>query len=119
MSTPSEPGAPRPAAARLLGRWRLLRADANLDFAPGVSMEFRAGGRLLYGFDVGENRQTIQLVYRVEGDILHTDHTGTTHEVATRFEFGPGEVLIFDFGGQRAWFVKELQRGVGSGQRER
>ena len=32
----------------LLGRWRLLRAEASLDFAPGVRMDFRPGGRLLY-----------------------------------------------------------------------
>jgi hypothetical protein len=108
MAVPSEPGLPGPAPLGLLGRWRLFRADATLDFAPGASMEFQGGGRLLYGFDVGERRQVMQLVYRVEGDILHTDHPGTTHEVTTHFEFGAGEVLIFDFGGQRAWFVREL-----------
>ena len=97
-----------PPATRLLGRWRLLRADAALDFAPGVSMEFLVGGRLLYRFDVGPRREVMHLVYRVEDDILHTDHPGTTHEVTTRFAFGAGEVLIFDFAGQRAWFIREL-----------
>jgi hypothetical protein len=108
MATPADPGRPAPGAG-LIGRWRLMRADALLDFAPGVSMEFRSGGRLLYGFDVGERRHSIQLVYRVEGNVLHTDHPGTMHEVAARFEFGPGDVLIFDFGGQRAWFIREIR----------
>ena len=31
---------------RLFGRWRLVRADASLTFAPDVSMEFLQGGRL-------------------------------------------------------------------------
>jgi len=64
------PSADRPA---LLGRWRLLRADAALDFAPGVSMEFQPGGRLLYAFDAGDRRQVLPLWYRVEGDQLHTE----------------------------------------------
>jgi hypothetical protein len=99
-------GAPDPS--RLLGRWRLLRADAGLDFAPGVRMEFRLGGRLLYSFEVGERRQVIQLVYRVTDDVLHTEYPGAAHDVEARFSFGAGEVLLFDFAGARAWFVKEL-----------
>lgn len=94
--------------ARLLGRWRLLRADAGLDFAPGVRMEFRLGGRLLYSFEVGERRQVIQLIYRVTDDVLHTEYPGAAHDVEARFSFGAGEVLLFDFAGARAWFVKEL-----------
>lgn len=92
----------------LMGRWHLLRSDPSLDFAPGVSMEFRAGGRLLYGFDVGDRREVLQLVYRVEGNVLHTEHPGSSHEAIATFEMGPGDVLIFDFGGMRAWFVREL-----------
>jgi hypothetical protein len=101
-----EPGAPDPA--RLLGRWRLLRADVGLDFAPGVRMEFRLGGRLLYSFEVGERRQVIQLIYRVTDDVLHTEYPGAAHDMEARFSFGAGEVLLFDFAGARAWFVKEL-----------
>ena len=95
-------------AGQILGRWRLLRADAALDFAPGVRMDFRAGGRLLYDFDVGDRRETVRLLYRVEGGVLHTDNPVTTHEVLTNFEIGAGDVLILDFAGARAWFVREL-----------
>jgi len=87
-----------------------VRADPALDFAPGVSMEFRTGGRLLYSFDVGHRREVMHLVYRVEGDVLHTEDPRTSHEVVTHYTFGPAEVLIFDFGGPKAWFVKELPR---------
>jgi hypothetical protein len=93
--------------ARLLGRWRLLRADPVLDFAPDVRMEFRAGGRLTYEFATGRCRQTIALVYRVDGDELRTDNPAAAHARSTHFCFGPGDVLVLDFAGARAWFVRE------------
>ena len=104
----ADPPPPDPEARRLTGSWRLLRADPALDFAPGVRMEFLDGGRLHYSFDVGERRQVIALLYRVEGDVLHTENAATTHEVSTHFAFGPGDVLVFDFAGARAWFIREM-----------
>jgi hypothetical protein len=95
-------------ARRLLGRWRLLRADSALDFAPDVSMEFGEGGRLHYAFVVGERRQVIELVYRAEGDLLYTDNPAASHAISTHFQFGPGDVLIFNFAGALAWFVREI-----------
>ena len=95
-------------ARRLLGRWRLLRADRALDFAPEVSMEFGEGGRLHYAFEVGDRRQVIELVYRTDGDLLYTDNPAASHAISTHFQFGPGDVLIFDFAGAFAWFVREL-----------
>jgi hypothetical protein len=94
---------------RLLGRWRLVRADPVLDFAPNVSMEFLGGGRLRYGFDAGDTPQSLMLVYRVEGDVLHTDNLSAPHARETRFWFGPGDVLALDFGGSIAFFVRELR----------
>lgn len=85
-----------------------MRADAALDFAPGVVMEFRSGGRLDYSFDVGEQRRVVRLVYRVDDNELHTEDPGTTHQVSTHVEIGPGDVLICDFGGARAWFIREI-----------
>ncbi|HEX4933813.1 MAG TPA: hypothetical protein VFV33_11575 [Gemmatimonadaceae bacterium] len=92
----------------ILGRWRLLRADRALDFAPGVRMDFQPGGRLLYAFDAGGHRYELALVYRVEGDQLHTESPATTHETTARVAFGEGGALILDFAGARAWFVPEL-----------
>ena len=95
-------------ARRLLGRWRLLRADPTLDFAPEVGMEFCDGGRLHYAFEVGDRRQVIELVYRTDGNLLYTDNPAASHAISTHFQFGPGDVLIFDFAGAFAWFVREL-----------
>lgn len=97
-----------PDESALLGRWRLLRADPVLEFAPGVSMHFDTGGRLYYGFDAGAHRQVLTLWYRVEGDQLHTQSPSTDHETTARFLVGEGGALILDFAGARAWFLPEL-----------
>jgi hypothetical protein len=93
--------------ARLLGRWRLLRADAALEFAPDVCMEFQEGGRLRYEFSVGSHRESVALLYRVEHDMIRTDNPAAPHTTSTRFRFGAGEVLVFDFAGACAWFIRE------------
>lgn len=93
---------------RLIGRWRLFRADASLDFAPNVRMEFLPGGRLRYAFDAGGHSQSLMLIYRVEGDALFTDNPLAPHATSTRFWFGPGDVLVIDFAGAIAWFIREL-----------
>jgi len=91
----------------LLGQWRLLRAEAGLDFAPGVRMDFEPGGRLRYSFVVDGRLHEVGLVYRVEADVLRTDNPAAPHATATRFALGAGGVLVFDFAGARAWFVRE------------
>src|SRR5687768_12634997 len=93
-------GAPDAVPDWLFGRWRLLRADPTLDFAPGVSMEFRRGGRLRYTIPVpGRRAVDFALVYRVEGDVLRTDNPAAPHATATRLALGVGGVLILDFAG--------------------
>jgi hypothetical protein len=93
---------------RLLGSWRLFRADPSLDFAPNVRMEFLAGGRLRYAFDAGDTSQSLMLIYRVEGDVLFTDNPLAPHATSTRFWFGSGDVLAMDFAGAIAWFIREI-----------
>ncbi len=94
----------------LLGRWRLLRADPGLEFAPGVRMDFRTGGQLLYTIDVGGRAKVNRLIYRVAGDMLYTEHPAAAHSMTVRFAFGAAGVLVFDFSGVRAWFVRDLGR---------
>lgn len=91
----------------ILGRWRLLRAHHTLDFAPEAGMEFLDGGRLHYSFAVGDRRQVVDLVYRVEGDELRTDNPAATHETVVRWRIGAGDVLVLDFAGAEACFVRE------------
>lgn len=94
----------------LLGTWRLLRADEPLDFAPGVRMEFLPAGTLLYHVDVGGTDRVIELVYRVEGDLLHTENRESPHTMSVRLTHGEGDTLLFDFGGPCALLVREVAR---------
>jgi hypothetical protein len=91
----------------LLGIWRLMRADVTLDFAPGVRMEFLPGGHLHYHVDVGGTDQVIALLYRVEGDLLHTDNPDAPHRTTVRIVQGEADVLLLDFAGAQAMFVRE------------
>lgn len=95
-------------ARRLLGAWRLLRADASLDFAPDVRVQFLPGGRLRYSFAAGDATQSLMLIYRTEDDLLVTDNPAAPHVRETRFRFGEGDALVLDFGNAIAWFVREL-----------
>ena len=72
-------------------------------------MEFRDGGELRYTIPLEGREFEIDLVYRVEGDLLLTDNHVAPHSTATRFELGAGDVLVFDFAGPRALFVRETQ----------
>jgi hypothetical protein len=97
-----------PDERRLLGRWRLIQADSALEFAPQARMHFLTGGRLQYDFDVGAHRRQVNMLYRVEGNTLHTEVLETSHQQSAPFSFGPGEVLVFDFAGLRAIFIREI-----------
>lgn len=96
----------------LIGRWRLLRAHPELDFAPEAGMEFRRGGELIYSFAVGDGRAEVTLVYGVAGDVLRTDNPVAPHAMSVRFRIGVGEVLVLDFAGAEACFVRDEARGA-------
>lgn len=103
MSAP-DPSSP---PSWLLGAWRLLRAEGTLDFQPGTRMEFRERGELRYTIPVEGHQHVVSLLYRVEGDLLRTDNPSAPHATSTRFWLGEGEMLVFDFAGARAVFVRE------------
>lgn len=90
----------------LLGCWQLLRTDPALDFVPGVRMEFRPGGRLLYTIEAGGREQVFRLIYRVDGDMVEIDNPSAPHRTSTRIAHGEADVLIFDFSGAQAHFVR-------------
>jgi hypothetical protein len=104
---PDESPDPYAVPQWLFGRWRLLRAEAALDFAPGVRMDFQEGGRLLYTIVVEGQSHVIRLIYRVCGDELRTDNPDHPHATSSRISLGEGGVLVVDFSGARAWFVRE------------
>lgn len=91
----------------LLGRWRLQRAESGLDILPGTRMDFRAGGAVIYTIEVAGRQAVFELTYRVDGSLLRTVHPTGGHIATSRFGLGHDGLLQFDFGGKRAWFVRE------------
>ena len=91
----------------LFGRWRLMRSDPVLDFGPGVRMEFCPGGHLRYTLAVEGHELVVPLIYRVTGDLLETDNPSAPHAMSTHLSLGAGDMLILDFAGARAMFVRE------------
>ena len=71
-----------------------------------VRPQARQAGVQLSTF-VDGHEHVVRLIYQVEGDTLRTDNPDHPHAVSTRFALGEGGVLVFDFSGARAWFVKE------------
>ena len=103
----TEPAFDDPTPSWLLGRWRLMQSDPSLDFGPGVRMEFLRGGQLRYTLSVDGRELVVPLVYRTTGDLLETDNPAASHVMSTRFSLGAGDMLILDFAGSRAIFVRE------------
>jgi hypothetical protein len=84
-----------------------MRSDPSLDFGPGVRMEFLRGGHLRYTLSVDGRELMVPLVYRATGDLLETDNPAAPHAMSTRFTLGAGDMLILDFAGAQAIFVRE------------
>lgn len=91
----------------LLGRWHLQRADETLEILPGTRMDFRDGGELLYAIELEGKHAVFELTYSVVGDMLHTEHAAGGHATSARISLESSGLLQFDFGGRRAWFVRE------------
>ena len=94
--------------ARLLGAWRLLRAEPALELQPGAVLDFRTGGQLFYTIEVAGQERTFVLVWRVVDDQLETANPVDGHAMTASVSIGEADVLVLDFTGPRAWFVREL-----------
>ena len=70
-------------------------------------MEFADNGTLRYHIDVGGTDQVLELLYRVEGDLLHTENVITSHSMSVHFSREGEDVLALDFGGASAWLLRE------------
>lgn len=91
----------------LLGCWRLQWAEAGLEILPDTRMDFRLDGELIYTITLEGRQAMFELEYRIEGALLHTAYPAGAHAAAARFLLESDGRLQFDFGGRRAWFVRE------------
>src|SRR4051812_42012113 len=98
---------PPPPPPWLLGRWRLVHAAPALGFIPGTRMEFVPDGTLRYVIPIDGGEQTIDLLYRVENDLLRTENPLAPHSTGTPIRQGPGDTLVLDFADSPAVLVRE------------
>ncbi len=98
---------PPVSAGWLHGGWRLLRCDAALEFTPGTRMRFHDDATLDYTIPTDEGELQVRLRWRLDGAVLRTDLAEGGNPVTVGVVRGQAEVLEFDFGGNRAWFVRE------------
>ena len=91
---------------RFLGKWQLVKSDADMDIGEGVTMTFSADGKLVYVIHQGDSDQIMNLVFRVVGNYLVTNQPSHPREETTMFSFDADGGLILDYGGSKAWFAR-------------
>jgi hypothetical protein len=69
-------------------------------------MRFADHAELEYTIPTGDGTLRVALRWRLELGILHTVHADGSNPVAVPAEIGEADVLAFDFGGPRAFFVR-------------
>lgn len=90
----------------LVGTWQLVRCESPLEIQPGTQMQFAATHLLTYVIPTAEGALRVTLRWRLDGDMLHTEHEDGSNPVAVGAGIGAADVLTFDFGGPRAFFVR-------------
>lgn len=98
--------APRLTTATLLGTWQLVRCDAPLEIQPGTQMQFAAERELTYVIPTAHGTFRTTLDWHFDNGTLHTRNADGSNAVAVGVTLGEAEILVFDFGGPRAFFVR-------------
>lgn len=98
--------APHTTPDALVGTWQLLRCETPVEIQPGTLMQFGADGALDYVIPTGDGVLRVTLRWRLEQGTLHTMHEDGSNPVAVSASIGEADVLAFDFGGPRAFFVR-------------
>ena len=70
-------------------------------------MDFVADGTLRYVIPIEGSVQQIDLLYRVEDDVLRTENPMAPHATATPIRRGPADTLVLDFADSPAVLVRE------------
>jgi hypothetical protein len=90
----------------ILGTWQLLRADASLELQQGARMHFGTDQRLEYTIPGPEGMLRVTLTWRLAGARLRTQLEDGSNPVEVGVHLDALDVMTFDFGGPRAWFVR-------------
>ena len=94
------------SAAWLIGTWQLLRSEAPVEIRPGTRMRFGRDGQLEYTIPAPEGVLRVTLRWTLADGVLRTAHDDGSNPVEVRAMLGVGDVLVFDFQGPHAWFIR-------------
>jgi hypothetical protein len=98
--------APNASPAWLIGTWSILRAETPIEIQPGTEMRFSDNGMLEYVVPTGDGTIRVSLQWTLSGSTLRTAFDDGTNPVEVNATLGEGDVLVLDFGGSRAWYVR-------------
>ncbi|MBC7843628.1 MAG: hypothetical protein H7099_15010 [Gemmatimonadaceae bacterium] len=93
-------------ASWLIGTWQLLRCETPLEIQSGTRMHFAADERLDYAIPTPEGLFRVTMRWSLARGVLLTVHDDGSNPVEVGATLEAGDVLTFDFGGPRAWFVR-------------
>ena len=91
----------------LVGTWKLVKADQDIDVEDGVEMVIDPDGRIVYVLHRGTKKQIINLTFRLEKDLIISDQPSHPEEQATKVTFDSG-YLLFDYEDSKAWFERVI-----------
>jgi hypothetical protein len=92
---------------KLIGKWKLTKADESFDVEDGVEVIISPDGKLEYSIQSGAKKQIISLTFRLDGNLLISDQASSPREEQTQIMFDK-DLLVFDYQGNKAWFEKVI-----------
>ena len=85
---------------RFVGRWTLANEEERR------TAEFTADGVMHYVVDIGDRELTMELTWRVEGEMLVSEHASEGRTTHARFTFPHERTLVLDYGNETFTFEK-------------
>lgn len=94
----------------LIGIWNSDETDETTQKTLGkVTMTFTEDGKLIYDIFEGGRQQRMNMVYKVQGDIIISDQPSHPQEQRTSYKIKNGDKLILDFEGEKTIFNRSKQ----------
>jgi hypothetical protein len=90
----------------LVGSWTIDLLSSGAEAFGDVSMEFTAGGDLIYTVHRSDADQIAMLTWRLEGDVLVTDQPSTPREERTHARIDEAGRLILGSPGDESVFIR-------------
>jgi hypothetical protein len=98
---------PQPVTATtLVGRWKLVRVDGDLEVGDGITMVVTADGTLTTILHDAAGDDIRKLMYHVKGSILVTRQQSHAGEERIRFHLEDTGHLVLHYGRNQLWFIR-------------